>query len=142
MEDFYRIECVETGDGPYQSGEYNCVKNPSTDRHPTPWNEGLWDRSQVNDDDYRDDQAKFVCGFKSIEQLTDWFDVESLETMFMQGKRFGRHYSVIHFMSHSEHMRVAKRQAVARKSFLLEISRQELDAFIRKLKFKYEGAML
>lgn len=128
--DFYRIECEETGLGPYQSGEYDCVKTPSTSRHPTPWSEGLWDHTKGWDEGYYEDQRSFVCGFESVQQLLAWFDINSLKNMLNGGLRYHRHYNVIHFRSPEEHMRVAVCQAVARKPYLIEVSRQELSAFI------------
>jgi len=140
--DFYRIECEETGVGPYQSGEYACIETPSSDRHPTPWNEGLWDRDRALDDDYHQDQQNFVCGFESIEQLLRWFDVKSLSNIERLGLKYSRHYNVIRFRSRVEHMRVAKCQAVARKVFLIEVSRLTLSDFINSVRIPEEAKAL
>ncbi len=131
MRDFYRVQCLETGQGPYQSGDYDCIKTPSSERHPTPWNEGLWDRSKWLEDGYHEEQQSFVCGFESIQQLLAWFDIDSLQRLQSSSTRWKRHYDVIHFQSHEAHMQVARCQAVARKSLLVEVSRQSLEEFIQ-----------
>lgn len=65
----YRVE-NQHGTGPYNSRGF-LHENMSAEAHPPPCGDGIHDFAP----------SKHLCGFKSMEQLLEWFDEDALEEL-------------------------------------------------------------